>query len=62
MAEKNRRLPRHVDGRIMIYKMPLTKLPLFLIIILSKTPKAFEVYVSRCESFLTPPTLSKYLL
>lgn len=30
MLEQKRRLPRHVDGRIMIYKMPLKSLPIFL--------------------------------
>lgn len=30
MDDKKRRLPRHVDGRIMLYKMPIKSLPLFL--------------------------------
>lgn len=30
MIDKKRSLPRHVDGRIMLYKMPLKSLPAFL--------------------------------
>jgi len=30
LNEKKRRLPRHVDGRIMLYKMPLKSIPFLL--------------------------------